>query len=102
MRLRAVGTAVALHEVETVHGDEEPIAAGVLDAQQLVGDAAHVHHNQAAVGPDAVIGVDQEVARRELAEAFESRPFLPRTALPGSLALSEDLLFGDDCALLVR
>ena len=45
-----------------MHGQEEPVAAGVLDAQQLALRAAAAELDQAAVDADAVIGVHQEVA----------------------------------------
>ena len=99
----AVGAGVALHQVEPVHGHEEARVLGVLDAQELAGDAAQLELDQPAVDADPVLGVHQVVARRELGERVDGGAVGPaRGAPPLLLARTEDLLLGDHGELLDR
>src|SRR5262249_20027185 len=67
----AVGAGVALDQVEPVHGDEQPRVLGVVDAQELARDAAQLEPDEAAVDADAVLGVHEVVADREVAERLD-------------------------------
>jgi hypothetical protein len=97
-----VRAGITLNEVEAVHGQEQARSLGVLQAQELTFDSAQRQAHQAAVVPDAVLGVDQGVAGGQLGEGFDRRTLGPGAAMAPLLARSEDLLLGDHGELLER
>ena len=94
----AVGADVALHQVQPVHGHEEPVAALVLDAQELAVTRRELQLDQAAVDADAVLGVHQagRPARAGPRRLDRRRPRASATRAPALLARAEDLLLGHD------
>src|SRR5690606_33017461 len=93
---RALAARVLLDLVEAIDGEEELVAARVLDDQELDGDAADHLALEAEVAADAVIDVDDGVARRERAQVLEERPGRGLSGRGAVRALAEDLLFGDE------
>ena len=97
-RYVAVGAGIALHLAHPVHRHEQPRLLGVLDAQELARDTAQLEVDEAAVDADAVLGVHEVVARRELRERLERGARGPGRVHRGAAfgARSEDLLLGDE------
>ena len=97
-RLVAVvaGRAIALELVEAVERDVEPVAALVLDDRDFERRLADEDRLDAAVDPDAVVEVDDVVARGERAGGRRRRR-LAVAARPAEAArAAEDLVVGED------
>jgi hypothetical protein len=93
---RPVAADVALYQVQAMRGDEEAVAAGVLDAQHLLVRAADLEDHQAAVDADAVLGMDQQVSGCDLGERIECCGGAEARRLPLRLARAEQLLVRHD------
>ena len=93
---RCVASGVFLNLIQAIDRQKQLIAARILDDDQVDRHARHLFVFEAAIAPDPVIGVDDQIARRERAQIFEEGAGLRRAALGGSVrALPEDFLFGE-------
>ena len=68
---RALAAREFLDLVQAIDGQVELVAAGVLDDEEIDGDAADVLVDEAEVLADAVLDVDDEVADGEAPQVFE-------------------------------
>ena len=68
---RALAARVLLDLVQAVDGQVELVAAGVLDDREIDADAADQLAFEAEVAADAVLDVDDVVARLERAQILE-------------------------------
>ncbi len=73
-RARAFRARVLLDAVEALHRDLELVARLVAEHHELAGGAADLQRLEAQEAPDAVLLVDDEVARLEVAEVGEEAP----------------------------
>ncbi len=62
------GSDVARHAVRLLDGHEQPVALGVRELQELLLHALDVAHDHAREAPDAVLEVDDVVARRQVGD----------------------------------
>ena len=88
--------AVARQQFEILDRQEQPVAAGVVDLEAVVRRAGRLDRLQADEAPDAVVDVDDEIARRERARFGQH---VLRAALALRLAnepVAENVLFADD------
>ena len=69
----AVGADVAAQLVELVRGHEDAVAVAVLDLEVVARDARDRLGVEAGEAADAVVGVDDDVARAQLGEGLEAR-----------------------------
>ena len=91
-RGRAVAAAlVLLEEVEPLDRDEEPGVARVAQVDHLARDAAVLDRHEAAEEADAVLAVDDEVPRLQVAQVGEERLGGGLAARGGGAGLAEDV-----------
>jgi hypothetical protein len=95
-RRPAVGRDVALHDVDAIDRDVEPIAALVLEVEVVALGAGDLHVSKPAIGADAVVDVHDEVVGLELRERGEHVGGPLASAAPHLPSLAEDLGLGDD------
>ena len=94
LRLGVLPRVELLHQVELVERQVEAVRAAVLDLHELLGVLAHVDLLHADEAPDAVLLVDDVVARIEVAEvALEGVP-VEAAAAPLRTGAPEDLGVG--------
>src|SRR4029078_3847902 len=65
--------AVATQQLDILDRQIELVAASVFERAAIVRDLAHGYLGQAFVAADAVVGVDDEVARRKDRQLLEGR-----------------------------
>jgi hypothetical protein len=96
-RARALRARVLLDAVEALDGDLELVAGLVAEDHELAGSAPHLQGLEAEEAADAVLLVDDEVARPEVAEVREEAPQAPAPP-PGVEVdlLGEDVPVGED------
>ena len=91
-RGRAVAAAlVLLEEVEPFDRDEEPGVPRVAQVDHLPRDAAVLDRHEAAEEADAVVAVDDEVPRLQVAQVGEERLGGGLAARGGGAGLAEDV-----------
>ncbi len=66
--LRRIAAGELLDEPHPAHRQVDLVPPGVLEDQEVPGDALHLHLRQPGVAADAEVGVDDEVAFLQLAE----------------------------------
>jgi hypothetical protein len=95
---RPLAAGPLLDLVESVDGQVELVAPGVLDEQEVDGEASDVLVKQALVLADAVLDVHHVIAHGERAQVLEKRLGAARAgaALRAMGAPPEDLFLGDE------
>ena len=88
--------AVARQEFEVLDRQEQPVAAGIVDLEAVVRLARRLDRLEADEAPDAVVDVDDEVARRQRARFGQHVLRAPPALRLPDEAVAENVLLADD------
>ncbi len=85
-----------MYPVETVDGDVELVALGVLQVEEVVLDAPNCELLESPVDADAVVDMDDEITLLELTERPEEVAFMDRPSLFSTDLRAENLFVAED------
>jgi hypothetical protein len=94
-RRHPVGDGVLAHQMHLVHGNVEAILAGVGELHEISADVVEDDVLESEVLSDAVVGVHEELARREIGDALR-HAFLGGTSALTPCRMSVELVVADD------
>ena len=101
-RMGAAGTDVAADLGQLVDGHEHPVRAGVLQVQVVTGDSGNGLGVKAGEAGDAVVLVDDDVARAQVREAAQDATAALAAWLLGGPPALEEPVIGDDREVELR
>ncbi len=93
---------ILLNEIEPLDGDEELVVAGVPQLEKLLRRVAHANLLQAHESADAVVHVDDEIARLEVPQIRQEGARGRGTPLLPAPLFFEDVGVGEDLEARVR
>ena len=100
--MRAAGADVARDLRQLVDGHEDAVGAGVLELEVVAGDAGDGLGVEAGEARDAVVLVDDDVARAQVGERAQGAAPARRALRPLGAAAAEQPVLGDDGELAAR
>ena len=98
---RVFGRAVAAQHVDVLDRDEQLIAPGILEHHAVVRALADLDRLESEIFPDAVLGMDHQIAAIERAELGEEGVGVLALLAPPDQPVTEHVLLGQQFELVV-